>query len=79
MLALGGHGVKPQRPIARRPVRAKPVATAGPVNLLVKAKGSKKRKLKQSGKVNLRLSITYTPTGGTPASQSLSVKLKRKR
>ena len=79
VLALGGHGVKPQRPIARRPVRAKPVAAAGRVHLLVKAKGSKKRKLKKSGKVKLKLSITYTPTGGSPASQSLSVKLKRKR
>jgi Metallo-peptidase family M12B Reprolysin-like len=79
VLALGGHGVKPQRPIARRPVRAKPVAAAGRVHLLVKAKGSKKRKLRKTGKVKLKLSITYTPTGGTAAHQSLSVKLKRKR
>ena len=79
VLALGGHGVKPQRPIARRPVRAKPVAAAGPVDLLVKAKGSKKRKLKKSGKVRLKLSITYAPTGGTAASRSLSVTLKRRR
>jgi hypothetical protein len=71
VLALGGHGVKP--------VRGKPVAAAGRVHLLVKAKGSKKRKLKKSGKVKVRLSIAYTPTGGTPASQSLKVKLKRKR
>jgi hypothetical protein len=78
-LVLGGHGVQPQRQVARRPVRAKPVAAAGPVHLLVKARGSKKRKLKKSGKVKLKLSISYTPTGGTTASQSRSVKLKRER
>jgi hypothetical protein len=71
VVALGGHGVKP--------VRAKPVIAAGRVNLLVKAKGSKKRKLRKSGKVRLKLSISYTPTGGTDGSQSLKVKLKRRR
>jgi hypothetical protein len=76
-LTLGGTGVKPQRPLARR-VHAKPVAAAGTVELPVKATGSKKKKLKKKGKVKLKLQITYTPTGGSPASQSLSVKLKRK-
>ncbi|MFL5870963.1 MAG: choice-of-anchor D domain-containing protein [Solirubrobacterales bacterium] len=80
-VALGGKGVQPQRSIANRAfgATAKPVAGAGPVDLLIKATGSKKRKLKKAGKVRVQVTITYAPTGGTPASQPLSVKLKRKR
>jgi ASPM-SPD-2-Hydin domain-containing protein len=80
VIALGGPGVKPQRPIARLRggASAKPVAGAGSVELTIKAVGAKKRKLKRTGKVKVKTQITYTPTGGTPATQSKSVKLKRK-
>jgi hypothetical protein len=46
--------------------------------LLVKATGKKKRKLNETGKVNLTVAATYTPTGGKPATQSVNVKLKKK-
>jgi hypothetical protein len=51
----------------------------GPSQLLVKAQGKKKRKLNRKGRVKLRLTVTYTPAGGDPSSQSLGVKLKKKR
>jgi hypothetical protein len=51
---------------------------AGAAKLVVKAKGKKKRKLNETGKVKLTLAITYTPTGGDPSTQSLKVKLRRK-
>jgi hypothetical protein len=52
--------------------------TAGTAQLLVKAKGKKKRKLNRAGKVKLNIAITYIPTGGDPSTQSLKVKLKKK-
>jgi hypothetical protein len=51
---------------------------SGPSQLLVKAKGKQKRKLNETGMVKLRLSVTYTPTGGDPSTQSVKVRLKKK-
>jgi hypothetical protein len=51
---------------------------AGFAKLLVKAKGKKLRTLNDTGKVKLSLSVTYTPSGGDAATQSLKVKLKKK-
>ena len=51
---------------------------AGQAQLLIKAKGKKKRKLNRRGKVTLGITVTYTPTGGAPATQALSLKLKKK-
>jgi hypothetical protein len=51
--------------------------TAGTAQLLVKAKGKKKRKLNETGKVKLSVAVTYTPTGGNPSTQSVKVKLKK--
>ena len=51
---------------------------AGMAQLLIKAKGKKKRKLNQDGKVKLTVGITYTPTGGDPATQSVKVRLRKK-
>jgi hypothetical protein len=50
---------------------------AGPAQLLIKAKGRKKRQLNQTGKVKLKVAVTYTPTGGDPGTRSLKVKLKK--
>jgi hypothetical protein len=49
----------------------------GTAQLLIKAKGKKKRKLNQTGKVKLSVAVTYTPTGGKPNTQSIKVKLKK--
>ena len=68
-LALSGNGVKSQQ--------ASPGAP-GEIELLIRATGKKKKKLNRKGKVKINPTITYTPTGGDPSSQSIKVKLKRK-
>ena len=50
---------------------------AGPAQLLIKANGKKKATLNTTGKVKLKVAITYTPTGGDTSTQSLKVKLKK--
>jgi len=73
-LAGSGNGAKVAS--AAGAVISKSVG-AGPAQLLVKAKGSKRRKLIETGKVKLNVAITYTPTNGNPSSQSVKVKLKK--
>jgi hypothetical protein len=51
---------------------------AGTVKLLVKPKGKARKKLKQHGKLKVRATVTFTPTGGKPFDQPLKVKLKQK-
>jgi hypothetical protein len=45
----------------------------------VRAQGKKKKKLNSSGKVTVSPTVTYTPTGGAPSSQTTTVKLRKKR
>jgi hypothetical protein len=79
-LALSGKAVKPQRPLRGRPDRAhaKPVAAAGAVKLSIKPKGKAKKKLRKKGMAKVKYTVTYSPTGGTAASQNGKAKLKRK-
>ena len=58
-----GKGAKVAR--AAGAVTSKAVS-AGKVQLLIKAKGKKKKKLNETGKVKLKVAVTYTPTGGHP-------------
>jgi hypothetical protein len=44
----------------------------------VRAKGRKRTKLNETGKVKLRLSVTYTPTAGKTGSQQFKVRLHKK-
>jgi hypothetical protein len=74
-LTGSGKGVKA---FAAGAVTSKAIPAPGPAMLLIKAKGKKKRKLNETGKVKLNVAITYTPTGGDPATQSVKVKLKKK-
>jgi hypothetical protein len=74
-LTGSGNGVKASS--AGRAVISKSVG-AGQAQLLIKAKGNKKRKLNETGKVKLSVAITYTPTGGDPSTQSVKVKLKKR-
>jgi hypothetical protein len=53
--------------------------TAGTAQLVIRATGKKLRKLKSKGKVQVSPTITYQPTGGAASSQTLTVKLKKKR
>jgi hypothetical protein len=59
-------------------ITSKSVPAAGPAKLKVKAKGSKLRALSQSGKVVLKLKLTYVPTGGDPHTEKLKVKLLKR-
>jgi len=52
---------------------------AGQAPLVIKAKGKKKKQLNQKGKVKLSVAVTYTPTGGDPSTQSVKVKLLKKK
>jgi hypothetical protein len=54
------------------------VTSPGTVRLTIKAKGKKKLTLNETGKVKLKVAITFTPTGGDPSKQSLKVRLKKK-
>lgn len=72
-LTASGPGVK----AASVALTSKSVG-AGQAQLLIKAKGKKKRKLKETGKVKLNVAVSYTPAGGDPSTQSVTVKLKKK-
>jgi hypothetical protein len=53
-------------------------ASGGPGEVVVALKLAKKakQKLKEKGKVTVRAKITFTPTGGTAASQTAKLKIK---
>jgi hypothetical protein len=74
-LTLTGKGLVAQRP-ARASV-SRTVPAAGIVNLLVKSKGKTKKKLNKTGKAKVTLTITFTPTGGSAASKTKSIILKK--
>jgi hypothetical protein len=54
-------------------------ACNGEVNLGVKAKGKARKKLNKKGKAKVKAKVRFTPTGGSPNTESKKVKLKRKR
>lgn len=73
-LTASGKGVS----AAGAAVISKTVGAPGDVQLLIKAKGKKKKQLNKKGKVKVTLNVAYTPTGGDPATQPETVKLKKK-
>jgi hypothetical protein len=73
-LTASGRGVKAAG--AARTSRA--VTGPGTAKLVIRAKGRKKAKLNNTGKVKLTPTITFTPTGGAAGAVSTSVKLKKK-
>ena len=75
-LTASGKGVKSASVGAA--VISKKVGAAGKVKLVIKAKGKQKKKLKQNGKVGVKPKITFTPTGGEPATRTQKLSLKRK-
>jgi dipeptidyl aminopeptidase/acylaminoacyl peptidase len=66
-VALAGKGVKKG---------TKPVKAAGNLTLPIAATGKAKATLARTGTVKLALKITFTPAGGSPNTQSHSLKLK---
>jgi hypothetical protein len=73
-LTGSGKGVK----VAGAAVTSKSVSAPGTVKLTIKSTGKKKRALNETGKVQLKPSLTYTPTGGEPTTQSRKLKLKKR-
>lgn len=67
-LAVTGNGVSGEAT----------ASAAGKVSLKIKAKGKKKGKLNAKGKVAVKPTITFTPTGGQPASAGVKVTLKKR-
>ena len=73
-VALSGTGVKAVG--ARSAVS---VGAPGMVKLRIKATGAKLSKLNRTGKVKVKPTITYSPTGGEASIQSATVKLRQER
>jgi streptogramin lyase len=68
-LALRGNGVVPRRPIAR---------ACGTVRLPIRTKGRAKERLNESGRVKLRVRITFTPRGGSPYRVAELIALRKR-
>ncbi len=78
-LTLSGGGLKAQR-VGGASI-SKAVSSAGPVHLKVKAKGHKKTKLLHNGKIKVKATVTYTPTGDLPGvakTETQPIKLVKK-
>jgi len=71
-LVLSGNGVK-----GVGATRAVAVTTPGIVRLPIRAKGKKRETLNETGRVRVKLKVTYTPTGGDPSTQSRKLKLRK--
>lgn len=67
-LALDGKGV----------VKQPRKVGAGTIELAVRVKGKWRTSLNRKGSVKVRVTITFTPEGGSPASQQKTVKLKKR-
>ena len=72
-LRVSGKGVKG----SVRAVSAKSV-NAGNAKVVIRAKGKKKQRLDDNGKVAVRPKITFTPTGGVANTETKKVRLRRK-
>jgi hypothetical protein len=74
-LTLTGKGLKRSEAGAAR----QRASAAGPVKLLVRAKGKKGRTLDRTGRVKVQPTVTYTPTDGDPNTKSMRIKLVIRR
>jgi hypothetical protein len=59
--------------------RTKTLFVAGPLTFNIATTGRLKRQLARHGRVTVRPTFTFTPPGGDPSSQSIKLKLKRRR
>ena len=71
---VGGKGLKAAAVSGATAARG--VTAPGTIKLTIKAKGQNRHKLSETGKVQVKPKITYTPTGGDAATRSIKVKLK---
>jgi hypothetical protein len=71
-LVLSGNGVKR---VTATPAVA--VTAPGIVRLPIRATGRKRETLNETSRVRVKATVTYTPTGGDPSTQSRKLKLKK--
>jgi hypothetical protein len=71
VITLTGKGLKKRA--------TKNIAVARTVHFQVASAGARKRKLERTGKVKLTPTLTFTPTGGDPASKPFTAKLRKRR
>lgn len=75
-LSLRGHKVVKQRVAGiSSSTPRKTVSSAGTVKLTIRAKGKTRRKLNRRGHAKVKVTVTFTPTGGASGKQSKRVKL----
>jgi hypothetical protein len=70
LVTIGGRGLK-----GRQATRA----VAGAVSLKISATGKRGRKLSRTGRLRVPVTVTFYPTGGDPAIQTIAVKLIKRR
>lgn len=71
VLSASGKQIKAVKTTERK-------AGGGTLGLKIRAKGQARRKLRRTGKVTVRFKVTFSPSGGSPATKSFSVKLRHK-
>ncbi len=77
-LSIGGKGVVHKRPGLSGFSRLdKAVTQAGTYKLTVKAKGKRKHKLFDTGKVKVKAVVTFKPTSGDAVHDAKTIKLKK--
>ena len=52
---------------------------SGKVNLAIRPQRKTAKKLMSMGGANVRVKVTYTPTGGDPSARTVTVRLKFRR
>jgi hypothetical protein len=72
VVAISGKGLKKKN-------ASKNVAVAGTVQFQIASAGSRKKRLEKTGKVTLIPTLTFSPTGGDPASKAFTLKLRKRR
>lgn len=69
---MTGKGIKKRR-------KSKSTAVAGPVTFAISPAAPTLRRLNRKGSALVHLTVTFTPPGGDPHSESLAVKLKKRK
>jgi hypothetical protein len=60
-------------------VQRKAAPAARTVKLAVRPKGKAKRRLARAGKLTVKVAVTYRPSGGSPATKTKKISLRRSR
>lgn len=75
-LTMRGRGVAPLRSRGeRKPRRA---VSGGKVRLKIRPRGAARRKLNNTGSAKVKVSVTFTPTGGTANTEAKRVRLVKR-